>query len=129
MAAESDSTRQRLAHVAEPKVDAVGGQADGGEDQVGAERHRLHRNTEQTGCFLSSFTLLSADLLPDLLAVVAVVNQEVLLKRQLLLPIRELDQGHLSGEVFLRLVCMVQEGWRAAEHHLHLVVAANSPLL
>lgn len=42
MAVESDSTGQRLPHIAGPKVDAVGRQADHREDQVGAERHRLH---------------------------------------------------------------------------------------
>lgn len=88
MAAESDPTSQRLPHVAGPKVDAVGRQAHHREHQVGTERHRLHRNTMKSGFFFPShFTLFTADLLSDLLAVVAVENQEVLLKRQLLLPI------------------------------------------
>lgn len=124
MAAESDSTSQRLPHIAGPEADAVGRQAQHREDQVGTEGHRLHRNTMKSGFFLPHFTLFTADLLSDLLAVVAVVNQEVLLKRQLLLPILKLDQGHLSREVFPCLVCMVQEGWRTVENHLYLLVTA-----
>lgn len=77
---------------------------------------------------LSCFTLFTADLLSDLLAVVAVVDQKVLLKRQLLLPISKLDQGHISREVFPCLVYMVQEGRRAVENHLYLLVTASSML-
>lgn len=43
MAVEDDSFSVCLAHVAEPKVDAVGGQAHCNEMQMSAERHRLHR--------------------------------------------------------------------------------------
>lgn len=50
MAVESDSVSQRLAHVTEPEVDVFSRQAHGREDQVGTERHRLHRNKIKSGC-------------------------------------------------------------------------------
>lgn len=66
-------------------------------DIAGRDRCAL-RGTDCTGtefnwvvCLLR-FTRFTADLLPDLLAVVAVLNQEVLLKHQPLLPIFTLDQ-------------------------------------
>lgn len=59
VAAESDSTGQRLPHVAGPEVDAVGRQADHREDKVGTERHRLHNKKKTTemksGCVSVSF--------------------------------------------------------------------------
>lgn len=81
MAAESHSTSQRLPYVAGPEVDGVSRHAHHREHQVGTERHRLHRKPmKSVFCPISLFSPLMKRV-PDLLAVVAVVNQEVLLKR------------------------------------------------
>lgn len=70
--------------------------------------------------FLPHYTFLHSDV-SDLQAVVAVVNQEVLLEPQLPSPSCTMDQRHPGRDFLICLVFVVQQGQGAVEGHLHLV--------
>lgn len=126
-----------LPHVAEPKVDAVSGKTQCCKIQMGTERHCLNRVHKMKLTFwgvkscnylqiitqryliFSFYTFIST--VADLQAVVAVVNQEVLLEPQLPLPTCTADQRHPMRNVLIYMqVCMVQKGQRAVKGHFHL---------
>lgn len=60
------------------------------------------------------------DSVSDLQAVVAVMNQEVLLEPQLPLPTWAVDQRHSRWVFLIGLVCMMQKGFGAVEGYFHL---------
>lgn len=76
--------------------------------------------------FIFFFLPLHTENMSDLQAVVAVVNQEVLLEPQLPLSTCTVDQRHPGRDFLILLLYKIQKGQGAVEGHLHLVFTKNN---